>query len=145
VLTNPFPHGKNTTQASSSVDGGSQGPPVSSCNHSVANVYMMKGDTYIATREHDYGMSKSVEKGKEAINRCVPLQFERTMGETMTHILKGAFKKASLNPKVRAAQNYSMFKDFHKPLAQCLLWRSSSSLHRERLCDLPWDLQRLVI
>jgi hypothetical protein len=27
VLTNPFPHGKNMTQASSSVDGGSQGPP----------------------------------------------------------------------------------------------------------------------
>jgi hypothetical protein len=27
VLTHPFPHGKNLTQASVSVKGGSQGPP----------------------------------------------------------------------------------------------------------------------
>jgi hypothetical protein len=57
VLMNPFPHGKNMTQALSSMDGGSQGPPASSSNLSVANVYMMKGDAYIVTREHDYGIS----------------------------------------------------------------------------------------
>jgi hypothetical protein len=32
VLTHPFPHGKNMTEASSSADGGSQGPPLSSSN-----------------------------------------------------------------------------------------------------------------
>jgi hypothetical protein len=69
---------------------------------------MMKGDAYIATRAHDYEMPEYVEKDKEAINPFVPLQIEKTMGETMTHILKGAFKKASPNPNVRVALNYSM-------------------------------------
>jgi hypothetical protein len=52
VLMNQFPHGKNMAQASasSSVEGGSQGPPTSTTNTSVANVYMLKGDTHIATR-----------------------------------------------------------------------------------------------
>ena len=34
------------------------------------------------------------------------------MGETMTHILKGEFKKASHNPNARATQNYSVVEDF---------------------------------
>jgi hypothetical protein len=33
------------------------------------------------------------------------------MDETMTHIPKGAFKKASHNPNARAAQNYSVLDD----------------------------------
>jgi hypothetical protein len=33
------------------------------------------------------------------------------MGETMTCILKGVFKKASHNPNVRATQNYSVVED----------------------------------
>jgi len=73
VLTNKFPHGKNMTQASSSTDGGSQGPPTSSSNPSVTNVYMMKGDSYIATRAHDYRMLETAEKGKEFINPSIPL------------------------------------------------------------------------
>jgi hypothetical protein len=38
VLTNPFPHGKNMAQAStsSSMEGGSQGPPMSTINTSAA-------------------------------------------------------------------------------------------------------------
>jgi hypothetical protein len=51
------------------------------------------------------------EKGKEAENPSVPLQIERTMGETMTCIPKGAFKKASHNPNARATQNYSVVED----------------------------------
>jgi hypothetical protein len=43
MLTNPFPHGKNLTQSSSSVEGASQGPPPSLINPSSTNVYMMKG------------------------------------------------------------------------------------------------------
>jgi hypothetical protein len=111
VLTNPFPHGKNLTQASSSADGGSQGPPPSSSNPSSVNVYMMKGDAYIATRAHDYRMPETSEKGKEVVNPSVPLQIEKTMGETMTCIPKGAFKKASHNPNARATQNYSVVED----------------------------------
>jgi hypothetical protein len=99
------------TQASSSTDGGSQGPPPSSSNPSAMNVYMMKGDAYIETRAHDYRMSETAEKGKEVVNPSVPLQIEKTMGETMTHILKGAFKKASHNPNVRATHNYSVVED----------------------------------
>jgi hypothetical protein len=111
VLTNPFQHGKNLTQASPSTDGGSQGPPPSSSNPSSANVYMMKGDAYISTRAHDYRMPNTSEKSKEAKNPPLPLQIEKTLGETMTHIPKGAFKKDSHNPNARAAQNYSVVED----------------------------------
>jgi hypothetical protein len=111
VLTNPFPHGQNLTQASTSADGGSQGPPSSSSNPSSTNVYMMKCDTYIATRAHDYRMLETDEKGKEAINPYVPLQIEKTMGETMTYIPKGVFKKYLHNPNARVSQNYSVVED----------------------------------
>jgi hypothetical protein len=84
MLTNPFPHGKNLTQASLSTEGGSQGPPLSSSNPSSANVYMMKGDAYISTRSHDYGMPSTSEKSKEAENPPLPLHIEKTLGETMT-------------------------------------------------------------
>jgi hypothetical protein len=96
------------TQASTSADGGSQGPPPSSSNPSATNVYMMKGDTYIAPRAHNYGMSESAEKGKETTNPPIPLHIEKTMGETMTHIPKGEFKKTSHNLNEKAAQNYSV-------------------------------------
>jgi hypothetical protein len=63
---------------------------------------MMKGDAYIMTRAHDYGNPGTSEKGKEAENPPLPLQIEKTLGETMTCIPKGAFKKASYNPNARA-------------------------------------------
>jgi hypothetical protein len=56
-------------------------------------------------------MPESAKKGKEATNPPVPLQIEKTMGETMTHIPKGAFKKDSHNPNARAAQKYSIVED----------------------------------
>jgi hypothetical protein len=111
MLTNPFPHGKNLTQASSSMEGGSQGPPPSSSNPSSTNVYMMKGSIDITTRTRDYRMPNTSEKGKEAKNPPLPLQIEKTLGETMTHIPKGAFKKSSHNPNARATQNYSVVED----------------------------------
>jgi hypothetical protein len=103
VLTNPFQHGKNLTQASTSTEGGSHEnfpPPNSS---SSANVYMMKSDAFIVTRAHDYSKPSTSEKGKEAEIPSLPLQIEKTLGETMTHIPKGAFKRASHNPNARAA------------------------------------------
>jgi hypothetical protein len=48
-------------------------------------------------------MPDTFEKGKEAINPYVPLKIKKTMGETMKHILKGAFKKYSHNTNVRVA------------------------------------------
>jgi hypothetical protein len=99
------------TQASSSINEGSQGPPPSSSNPSAMNVYMMKGDAYIQNRAQDYRMSETAEKGKEVVNLFVPVHIEKTMGETMTRILKGAFNKASHNPNARAAQNYSVVED----------------------------------
>jgi hypothetical protein len=114
VLTNPFPHGKNMIQASSSADGGSQGPLVSSSNPLAVNVYIMKGDAYIETSAHDYEITESTKKGKEAKNPPVPLHIERIMGETMKHISKGEFKKASHNSNIRAAHNYSVVEDLSK-------------------------------
>jgi hypothetical protein len=80
-------------------------------NNGVANVYMMKSEPNIQTKDHNYGMSESVEKGKEASNPLPPLQIENTVGETITHIPKGAFKNSSHNPNARVAQNYSVMED----------------------------------
>jgi hypothetical protein len=111
VLTNPFQHGQNLTQASASAEGGSQEtfPPPN--NSSSANVYMVSGDALITTRAHDYSKPSASEKGKEAEIPSLPLLIEKTLGETMTCIPKGAFKKSSHNPNIRAAQNYSMVED----------------------------------
>ena len=65
----------------------------------------MKGDAFIFTRVHDYSKPSTSEKGKEAKLPSLLLQIEKTLGETMTHIPKGAFKKSSHNPNARAAQN----------------------------------------
>jgi hypothetical protein len=111
VLTNPFQHGKNLTQASASMEGGSQGPSPSLNNPASANVYMVKGDAFISTRVHDYSKPSTSEKGKEAKLPSLPLQIEKTLGETMTRIPKGAFKKSSHNPNARATQNYSVVED----------------------------------
>jgi hypothetical protein len=108
---NPFCHGKHLTQASMSVDGGIQGPSSSSSNPSIANVYMSKGDAFIATRAHDYKNTESDEKGKEAVKPSSPFQIKNTMGKTMTRIPKGELKKASHNPNVRAAQKYDVVED----------------------------------
>jgi hypothetical protein len=72
---------------------------------------MMKSDTFIATRAHDYSKPSAFDKGKEAEIPSLPLQIEKTLGETMTRIPKGAFKCASHNPNARAAQNYFVVED----------------------------------
>ena len=89
MLTNPFQHGKNLTQAYASMEGGSQGPPPSSNNPT--NVYMVKGDAFLSTRAHAYSQPSTSEKGKEAELPSLPLQIEKMLGETMTCIPKGAF------------------------------------------------------
>jgi hypothetical protein len=81
-------------------------------NPSLVNLYMMKGSIDLSTRTHDYRMSNTSEKGKEVENPSLPLQIENTLGETMTHIPKGVFKKASHNPNARATHNYSVVEDF---------------------------------
>jgi hypothetical protein len=111
VLTNPFQHGQNLTQASPSTEGGSQGPSPSLNNPASTNVYMMKGDAFISTRAHDYSKPSTFEKGKEAKLPSLPLQIEKTLGKTMTCIPKGAFKKYSHNPNARATQNYLVVED----------------------------------
>jgi hypothetical protein len=75
------------------------------------NVYMVRGDAFITTRAHNYSKPNGSEKGKEVNLPSLPLQIEKTLGETMTCIPKGAFKKASHNPNARAAQNYSVVED----------------------------------
>jgi hypothetical protein len=72
---------------------------------------MMRGDAFISIRAHDYSKPSTYEKGKEDELPSLPLQIRNTLGETMTCIPKGAFKKASHNPNVRATQNYSVVED----------------------------------
>jgi hypothetical protein len=69
---------------------------------------MVRGDALIMTRAHDYSKPSTFEKGKEDEIPSLPLQIEKILGETMTCIPKGAFKKASHNPNARATQNYSV-------------------------------------
>jgi hypothetical protein len=69
---------------------------------------MMNVKAHLSTKTRDYGTPESIEKGKEATNPSTPLQIEKAVGETMTCIPKGAFKKASHNPNARATQNYSI-------------------------------------
>jgi hypothetical protein len=89
----------------------SQGPPTSIGNTSAMNFYMVKCNAHIETKTQYYRTSKYVKKGKEATNPPVPLQIEKMMGETMTCIHKGAFKKSYHNPNTRATHKYSMVKD----------------------------------
>jgi hypothetical protein len=75
------------------------------------NVYMVRGDAFLSTRAHAYSQPSTSKKGKEADLPSLPLQIEKMLGETMTCIPKGAFKKASHNPNARATQNYSVVED----------------------------------
>jgi hypothetical protein len=136
VLTNPFQHGQNLTQASTSAEGGSQETCPPPNNPSSANVYMVRGDAFIMTRAHDYSKPSASEKGKEAELPSLPLQIEKMLGETMTCIPKGAFKKYSHNPNARAAQNYSVVEDLSQtPCAMSAL---------EVLQSLPCSEESLV-
>ena len=72
---------------------------------------MVRGDTLIMTKAQDYSKPSASEKGKEVEIPSLPLQIENMLGETMTHIPKGEFKKASHNPNTRATQNYSVVED----------------------------------
>ena len=72
---------------------------------------MVRGDALIMTRAHDYSKPSASEKGKEAELPSLPLQIEKMLGEMMTRIPKGAFRKDSHNPNARAAQNYSVVED----------------------------------
>jgi hypothetical protein len=73
VLTNPFQHGKNLTQASTSTEGGSQETYPPPNNPSSTNVYMVRGDAFITTRAHNYSKPSASEKGKEVDLPSLPL------------------------------------------------------------------------
>jgi hypothetical protein len=107
VLKNPFPQGKNMAQASTSMsmNGGSQVPPIPHPSNLATNIYMMNAEAHLSNRICDYKTMESIEKGKEASNPLNPIQIENTVGETITCIPKGAFKRDYHNPNMRAAQN----------------------------------------
>jgi hypothetical protein len=75
---------------------------------------MVRGDALITTRAHGYSKPSTSKKGKEAELPSLPLQIEKTLGEIMTRIPKGEFKKASHNPNARATHNYSVVEDLSK-------------------------------
>jgi hypothetical protein len=74
----------------------------------------MRSNAHLQTKAHYYGMSESTDKGKEASNPPPPLHIENIVGETMTCIPKGSFKKDSHNPNERASQKYSIVEDLAK-------------------------------
>jgi hypothetical protein len=78
------------------------------------NVYMIKGDSFISTRAHEYSKPRTSKKGKEVELPSLPLQIEKNLGKIMTRIPKGTFKKDSHNPNTRAAQNYSVVEDLSR-------------------------------
>jgi hypothetical protein len=113
VLTNPFPKGKNMAQDSTFMSAvrGSQGTPVPNSNNSTVKIYMMNVDAHLSTRTRDYEMLESGEKGNKASNPLTPIQIDNIVGEKITWIPKGAFKKDSHNPNVRVSQNYFVVED----------------------------------
>jgi hypothetical protein len=116
VLTNPFQHGKNLTQASTSTEGGSQETCPPPNNSSSKNVYMVRGDAFIKIQAHDYSKPSASKKGKEDELPSLPLQIEKMLGETMTHIPKGAFKK-SLTTQMQGPPRITLWWNiYHKPL-----------------------------
>jgi hypothetical protein len=58
MLTNPFPQGKNMAQDSAlmNVPGENQGSPTLNANNGATKIYMMRSDSHLQTRAHDYGM-----------------------------------------------------------------------------------------
>jgi hypothetical protein len=94
------------TQDSSSTNalGGNQGAPKINANNGAIKLYIMRSDAHMKTRSHDYGMSESTDKGKEASNPPPSLHIENTMGETMTCIHKVVFKNDSYNLNTRVSQ-----------------------------------------
>jgi hypothetical protein len=102
--------------------GGSQRPPAPTNNNLTTKIYMMNTNSHLSNMNRLYETMKFVEKGKESSNPLTPFQIEKTVGDTMNHIPKGAFQKASHNPNVRASQNYSIMEDLaHTPCAMSVL------------------------
>ena len=93
------------------MEGGSQEPSIPVNNPTFVNVYMVRGDAIISTRAHDYHKPSTSEKGKDVELPSLPLQIEKTLGETMICIPKGMFKKYSHNPNESTTQNYSVVED----------------------------------
>jgi hypothetical protein len=136
VLTNPFQHGQNLTQASASTEGGSQGPSPSSNNPASTNVYIVKGDAFISTRAHEYSKPSTSEKVKEFELPSLPLQIKKMLGETITRIPKRMCSKNLLTTQTQGPPRTILWwRIYHKPLVRCSLWRSSKdSLPRGKPC-----------
>jgi hypothetical protein len=84
---------------------------VPNSNNGEEKFYMIRSDVHLQTRAHNYKMPEFDEKGKESSNATPPLQIEKIVGETMTCIPKGVFKKDSGNLNARDAQNYTIVED----------------------------------
>ena len=64
----------------------------------------------VATRSCDYGEAKT-SKDKSIPGTMDPLHIERPFVESIPQILKGSAKHATINPNVRATENYSIIED----------------------------------
>ena len=69
----------------------------------------------VATRSHDYGEAET-SKDKSAPRTTDPLHIEWPSVENIPRIPKGSAKRVTINPNVRAAQNYSIVEDLDQSL-----------------------------
>jgi hypothetical protein len=65
----------------------------------------------LSTRSRDYNNPESTSKGKETSYPQGSLHIKKPEKETMSHIPKGVYKRASHNPNARFAPNYSIVED----------------------------------
>jgi hypothetical protein len=66
-------------------------------------------DVFMLTRACDYGNPESMSRGKESHDSHNSLHIEKFVGDTLSCIPKGVFKRSSHNPSSRATLNYSIF------------------------------------
>jgi hypothetical protein len=77
-------------------------------------------------------MPEPSEQGKEATNTLFPLQIEKTMGETMTHIPKGTFKKDYHNMNMRVTQNTFVVEDLAQNACAMSSWEVLQSFPSQK-------------
>ena len=71
---------------------------------------MMGAHANVTTRSRDYGEGET-SKGKSVPETNNPLHIERPPVETIPRVPKGSAKRTTINPNIRAAQNYSIVED----------------------------------
>jgi hypothetical protein len=74
--------------------------------HPYGGIIYLRVDHGCSYDKHEFTL-----KGKESHELKNPLHMENPMGDRMSHIPKGVYKRSLHNPNARSAPNYSIFED----------------------------------